>query len=230
MSKAAAVAPARCGARKKRGRGTCQNVAGFKTDHVGQGKCYLHGGLTPIKHGRYSSIRRVAIRELIEQHAADPDPLNILPELAAARALFQDFIERYDAWTEALLAWHASWRGQGSLLEPMRLGQLRQLLEELCTLQPERSEEFEELRQAVDRAAAADGRPTQVLDISDAYRIVSEVTRIVERIEKIRSANHISRPDLLRVMTEMGRVVETFVRDDATLERIRSAWLAIRVA
>jgi hypothetical protein len=48
---------------------------------------------------------------------------------------------------------------------------------------------------------------------------------VVERIEKARSQNAISRPDLVRVMQEMGRVVERYVRDPETLERIRDGWL-----
>lgn len=138
--------------------------------------------------GRYSSVTRERIRDLITQHEADPDPLNILPELAAARALFQDFIERYDAFTEALLAWHASF-------------------------------------------SETDGpkKPRQVLDIGDAYRILSEVTKIAKRIEDVRNANAISRPELARMMHEMARVVERHVSDGPALERIRDGWLELRV-
>lgn len=58
------------------------------------GRCWLHGGRTPIKHGRYSRIQRQSVRELAEQFEADPDPLNLLPELAQARALYADYLER----------------------------------------------------------------------------------------------------------------------------------------
>jgi len=129
--------------------------------------------------------------DLIALHEADPDPLNILPELAAARALFQDFVQRYDTWAAALIAWHESFRSEDSERAP---------------------------------------KPVQVLDLADAYRIVSEITRIVERIEKIRAANAISRPDLLRVMTEMGRVVEAYVTDETARQKIKEGWLAIKVA
>ena len=41
----------------------CANKAGFRTDHVGDGRCYLHGGVVkeddgrgrPIEHGMYAS-------------------------------------------------------------------------------------------------------------------------------------------------------------------------------
>lgn len=42
-------------------RGYCANKAGFRTDHVGDGRCYLHGGMTDNegnnhaqKHGLYA--------------------------------------------------------------------------------------------------------------------------------------------------------------------------------
>jgi hypothetical protein len=94
---------------KTRSGTPCKKVAGWGTDHLGQGRCRLHGGATPIKSGRYSKIKRDPIRKLIEGYETDPDPLNILPEIAAARALFQDFVERYDEWRAALLSWHESY-------------------------------------------------------------------------------------------------------------------------
>jgi hypothetical protein len=40
-----------CGSRLKQarddGRTTCNNQAGFRTDHTGAGRCFLHGGRTP---------------------------------------------------------------------------------------------------------------------------------------------------------------------------------------
>jgi hypothetical protein len=43
---------------------------------------------------RYANITTLRVRELIQEHAEAPNPLDLLPELAAARALLQDFIER----------------------------------------------------------------------------------------------------------------------------------------
>lgn len=36
-----------CGAKKRQGEGTCTRPAGWGTDHVGIGRCKLHGGRTP---------------------------------------------------------------------------------------------------------------------------------------------------------------------------------------
>lgn len=179
-----------CSARTRPGAkyALCRRPGGWGTDHPGAGRCKLHGGLTPVRSGRYSSLKREKLRALIEQHEADPDPLNILPELATARALLQDFIERYDAWSTALVAWHESFRKE-----------------------------------------AENGKPVQVLDIADAYRIVSEVTKIAERIERIRAQNAISRPDLHRVLSEMWRVLEMYITDPTTRQAVRDGWLNIRL-
>jgi len=172
----------------------CQLRAGHGTDHPGIGRCRRHGGCTPSRSGRYSTVKHESLHQLIAQFEADPDPLNILPELAAMRALFQDFVDRYTTWSTALLAWYEdSIRGGNS------------------------------------------DRPRQILDISDAAKLLAEATKIVERVERIRAANAISRPDLARVLTEMARVVERYVMDqsltpEARLQGIRDAWLAIRVA
>lgn len=232
----------KCGARLKRG-GICGQRAGARTDHEGAGKCWLHGGLTPIRSGRYSSIQREALRDLIARHEADPDPLNILPELAAARALFQDFVERYDEWRAALLAWHRSEIGNNRPMRPDKVAALKRILtdweaeradeagEDADDLPQQERELLQDARDVLDwLSEAPEGKPHDVLDVADAYRIVSEVTKIVERIERIRAANAVSRGDFLRVMTEMGRVVEAYVRDAATQQKIREGWLQIRVA
>ena len=72
-------------------------------------------------------------------------------------------------------------------------------------------------------------KPVQILDIADAYRIVSEVTKIVKRIEDIRSQDAVSRPELFRILHEMGRGVMLEVQDQAVIERIKQRWGAIRL-
>ena len=96
-----------CGAKTRKG-GVCKNKAGKGTDHPGEGRCKFHGGATPIKTGRYSKINRPRIKELLEEFANDKEPFELLPEVQLLRALVQDYIERYDEITEALLAWHES--------------------------------------------------------------------------------------------------------------------------
>ena len=86
----------KCGRKKKQGPGHCARPAGWGTDHPGEGPCKLHGGKTPVKTGCYSKIQRKRLRELIEEFLNDPDPFNLLPEVALLRALVLDYIERYD--------------------------------------------------------------------------------------------------------------------------------------
>jgi hypothetical protein len=99
-----------CGANTK-SKQPCQRPAGWGTNHVGEGRCKLHGGATPIKHGlrsRYSAIRRPRIKELLESFQEEENQEDLLPEVQLLRALILDYIERYDENTEALLGWHAS--------------------------------------------------------------------------------------------------------------------------
>jgi hypothetical protein len=218
--------PSTCGAKNRAGK-TCGHPAGYGTEHRGEGRCRFHGGLTPIKSGRYSKVSRKRVRELIEQYAQDPEPLNILPELAAARALFQDFIERYDEWREALLLWWAAQTARRSKLEEVRFAA------ELVLEQSD-SGASQDHRRAAAELVLFHAAPRQVLDISHAQGLLAEVTKIVKRIEEIRNANAISRPDLLRLMHEMARVVERWVTapdltPEQRLERIRDGWLGLRV-
>jgi hypothetical protein len=231
------VPVATCGAKKKRTPGPCSKPAGWRTEHPGQGKCYLHGGATPIKHGRYSSITRPRVRELIEKHEADADPLNILPELAAARALFEDFVERYDHWRDALLAWHKSYTTRNALPE-QQAEAFRRCLDEYEIRLGEIGEDASEnqledaklAREFISSLVKGDeGKPREVLDLSDAVKHADTITKIVERIERIRGENAISRRELHRTISEMGRVVETYVTEKHVQEKIREGWLAIRI-
>lgn len=103
----------RCGARTRSGS-PCRNVAGKGTNHLGIGRCKFHGGATPIRHGRYSTVVRESVGELIarenrkkgikwnelgglieefwravEIHVEDPDLLN---------GIADDWERIYDAW------------------------------------------------------------------------------------------------------------------------------------
>jgi hypothetical protein len=237
-----AVAVLRCGAKTRKG-GACRNAAGFRTIHPGQGRCNMHGGLQEndgrLRTGRYSTVKHERLRELIAAHADDADPLDIFPELAALRALFQDFVERHEAFTEALLAWHADWQLRRRPLPEDLLAAFERVVDEWEIAIAERATEA--TTQQTDDADAARKfitilrgvddaqKPRTVLDISDAYRILGEIARVIEREEKKRSANAVSRPDLNRIMHEMWRSVEARVPDDETKKAIREDWLRVRL-
>lgn len=208
----------------------------------------MHGGNQIIRHGMFSTIKRAELRELMEAHAANPDPLNLYPEVARLRALADDFINRYEERMAALLAWHESWKlgqrpiDEGSLLSvEVVLDELEALVGP-ADLDEDGDDSGAKVRKAMRdgrklleflRASADDSKPRQMPDIADAYRIVDATGRMVKRIEDTRAQNAISRPEFFRVMGEMGRVVETFNDEPdpvRRLEKIREHWLNIRVA
>jgi hypothetical protein len=250
MTVTAATGPhdGRCGKGTRRGS-QCTQVAGWGTDHPGVGPCKLHGGATPSRHGRYSGIQREALRDLIAKHETDPDPLNLLPDLAALRALVEDFVNRYDVTTAALLAWHESYQATTRPMGEDRLLAIETVADELEALvgpadldEEEQELEGKRVRRAIRdarqlledlRRPLDDTKPRQMLDLADAYRMLDAIGRMVKRIEDIRAQNAISRPEFFRVMGEMGRVVETYNDEPdpvRRLEKIREGWLSIRLA
>lgn len=98
----------RCGAKARSTGSPCRRPAGWGTDHNGQGRCRLHGGASPVRHGTYSTVTRRRLGDLIRQHEEHPDSLHLHAELALLRALVEDYIERYDENAKALQAWQRS--------------------------------------------------------------------------------------------------------------------------
>ena len=92
----------------------CRNRKGFKTDHVGAGHCFLHGGRTP--NGRKFAVHEVAVAEALASFAGVP--LKKLGEAlareAAARAIVTDpdDVERFTGNVRAFA--QASERAEGS--------------------------------------------------------------------------------------------------------------------
>lgn len=112
----------KCHARNKAHTKYCGNPAGARTDHKGEGRCWLHGGGTPITSGRYSLIKRRAIRERLDAlEKQDANPMDLEPDVALLRALIIDWVERYDAFTEALIAWHESFKSEEVATKPVRV-------------------------------------------------------------------------------------------------------------
>jgi hypothetical protein len=191
-----------CGAlARSRGPGlTCRQVSGYGTDHVGQGRCKFHGGATPITSGRgsrntsrYHVVTRPRIAELIEHFEQDLDPLNLLPELHLGRAILVDFIERYDVWREAFLAWHFDYSAKYEpISEEKRLAFIAVIDEHENLLREQgddatatQLENLKLAREYVDRIAdpilVTAPKPREVLDVSAAMELAESVTKMVER-------------------------------------------------
>lgn len=98
-----------CGAQlrnKERGRLCLQNK-GTKTPHLGEGRCWLHGGLTPIKHGLSSLVQHGRLKDMLRKMAEiDHDILDLSPEINLLRAMTIDFVNRYDEFTDHLETWY----------------------------------------------------------------------------------------------------------------------------
>lgn len=110
-----------CGATTKSSGRPCSKAAGWRTDHPGQGRCYLHGGRSRIKHGRYSTVQRARVSEILDELAEDPDPLDLLPEVELLRAMVLDYVERHDALTDAVIFWHESYHNGENEPKPRQM-------------------------------------------------------------------------------------------------------------
>jgi hypothetical protein len=98
--------PGKCNARKRQGEGLCKPAAGAKTDHPGYGRGYLHGGAALTKsttHGLTSRYLHVQLQAQIDKYLADPDPSNLLPELAFLRACLQRYLDLHPEITDTEL-------------------------------------------------------------------------------------------------------------------------------
>jgi hypothetical protein len=87
-----------------RGRNTkrqkyCKARAGYRTDHVGIGRCWIHGGANQnadrMKSGKHARIAIPAVRDAIEKAAKEANPLDMLPTLAKAKGLLDHAIATY---------------------------------------------------------------------------------------------------------------------------------------
>lgn len=212
----------KCGAatRGERRGAPCQRPAGWGTDHPGQGRCKLHGGSNPIRHGRYSKIDRPRISDLIESFEGDPYPLDLLPEVVLLRALLVDFISRYDHFVDAMHAWHATYTTEYRKAFDVWREQVIRLTEDGSW----RDVEANDLPEAPDPLAFVD-KPRQVLDISAAATLVDKVGAMVDRIERHKREGSISLETLDRVLEQLGVEVVAAAREAVTGEAERSALL-----
>lgn len=98
-----------CGAKRRRRDTVCKLPAGFRTDHPGQGRCYLHGGASKVTStGRYSKIIHHTLAEKLEELSlCEKNVMDLAPEAELLRTLVADYINRYDDFVDALLAWYA---------------------------------------------------------------------------------------------------------------------------
>jgi hypothetical protein len=211
----------------------CHHKAGERTDHVGVGPCWLHGGRSmKLKSQRYEKLESERFRTLTAEHEDDEAPLDTLPELAAARAIFEDFLNRYDTYTAALMAWHESytpsvpWDHILSAVDRLATDYETEVGPSITRA----DRNFQVVASWLLRAKTANPKPLKLMDISDAMRHLSEITKIVERIRKDQAATAVSRKDFVRILTEIGNIISVEVEDERAKRRIRDKISALRLA
>src|SRR5580765_7991340 len=86
----------------------CRQPAGKRTDHLGVGRCWLHGGMNRVQTGRYSRIKQTELADAIAEHEEDPAIYDTSSEIAALRAILVDYINNYDDHTQRMIDWQMS--------------------------------------------------------------------------------------------------------------------------
>ena len=84
-----------CNSRTKQGKSFCERPAGWGTDHVGIGRCKLHGGSTPThmksliphENGQLPMAVPASLREAAELRKHDPELMSLDGEIALLRVL-----------------------------------------------------------------------------------------------------------------------------------------------
>jgi hypothetical protein len=209
----------------------CRHVAGKRTEHLGVGRCWLHGGNSKVTHGRYSSVKNTELADLISEQEEDPALFDTTSDIATVRALFVDFINRYDEYSAALLAWYNSFTPaypHRAVVEAMQHWVAQ--YEKDHGAEAAQHWEYKIIKNWVDTNLTANPRPTQILDVSEAYKMLGEVTKMVERVGKLHSANAVSRKEFMRIMLEIGNIIDQTVTDDRTKTRIRDKMGSLRLA
>lgn len=212
----------RCGAKTRGGSGTCRNPAGFRTSHLGRGKCFLHGGCSPIKHGRYSKVHK-PLAESFAEYEQDERPLDLLPEIALLRGLIREFVDRQSKLAEAISEWHS-------------VRTLRRLSKWLDDI-PKAGSAEEKARIAdlihSEYVKRMDERPVAVPDIAGAGSLIKQLADVAAKHDAIHSKRSISFDEWQKVQAQQAR---SLIRHVAQLKggkdairAIEAEWAEIRV-
>lgn len=164
-----------CNAPKRGNKGLCKKWAGNGTDHVGVGRCRLHGGLNQspssknFKHGMRAQIQYPMIVEKANQLRKDRDVFDLRDHIFLMEAIAQTILEQAS--------------------QPHELFPLVKVLE-ACTKAIERLHNIEVGRRyviSVETMGGIIGRIVEVIErhIPDPYTralIAEEITRLNRKI------------------------------------------------
>ncbi|WP_139806803.1 hypothetical protein [Deinococcus hopiensis] len=219
-----------CGAKTRSGK-PCKKPAGHGTDHPGEGKCRNHGGVGQKPSTRYQLTNASpTLRQAIEAQQADPDPLNLLPDLLLARSLLQEGIQRHSEVTAAIIAWHASHTSGYEEAVKLWREQLAKYLEAAA----QSGSEPTEPPPPPPIPEAFENKPRQMPDLSGFITLIDRVTGIVERIQKREGERSITLNEVDRVLGELGLktvlALREVIADDADLSTYTPAELRSELA
>lgn len=82
-----------CNARNRSGS-HCELPAGWGTDHVGEGRCKLHGGASPVRHGLYSKVTKHRLADRIAEVREREDLLELREQVAVQVSVVQEYLAR----------------------------------------------------------------------------------------------------------------------------------------
>ena len=86
----------------------CKKTPGAGTNHPGVGRCKFHAGCVPAMvnmHLYDTSNFSSRVQQLFEEFRNDPQPYNMLNELAMLRSVAVDYLERHAFIDKALTQW-----------------------------------------------------------------------------------------------------------------------------
>jgi len=224
----------KCGAWGRHAQQPCRNPAGFKTAHVGQGHCHLHGGNAPVKHGRYAKIQNQAVKDLLDELEDDEDPMNLLPEVQLLRALVINYVNEYEKYMAALEAWQRSFDKAFQSKYMAWWDTLRADI--LETGDREIKESL--LAQMPDPMSYFPSRPLNLPDILQVGNFLVRIGSLVEQIKKLKSTDTFSMATIDRLWHSMaGHLTQAageVIKDDSVRETfltaVESKWGTINLA
>ena len=144
-----------CGAKLRKKDRTCAQPAGARTNHVGIGRCWLHGGATPIKHGLYSKVVSAQNREMVDELAKAPDLSSLDKEIALMRVIIHEFSEKTLEAIDAIKGEKPEAQAARFQAELSRLQAVQEQIEQLSRVVHRKS--------AIDTAASVKLTPTLML-------------------------------------------------------------------
>lgn len=209
-----------CGARTKsdapgRTKGKpCTRAKGERTNHPGQGRCWLHGGGSISLTGIYATTQSIVLREAIKKiRESGIDPMDLSPEAELLRALVTTFVDRHELLQVQLNTWHESWQ------EPYK-----------AILNPQSTPEEIERAIADLRSVTTAHRPRRdPVDLESASRLASEVGKMVERIHKIKQTSAVTFEAVHLLLERMGLVLLKHVKDKDVVDAITRDWNELEI-